>query len=183
MRSWRRKGREGTDLVRVVAAVREARRYIPEYGSGRPIATGDVRRLAGAVQLQVHRARGPMDIPAVLLPPISGRYRLVIADELRPELVRHVTLHEIGHILSGDIDEPTFLTWAGPMPEAEDVADLFALVAQLDDDEVADDPAAIETRILELVPLEVPGWAGRRVPRLAGKIGALKNLLREADDA
>lgn len=159
--------------------MKEARRYVPEYGAGSPIATGDVRRLAGAVQLQIHRARGPMDIPAVLLPPISGRYRLVIDVHLRPEVVRHITLHEIGHILSGDIDEPTFLTWTGPMPEAEDVADLFALIAQLDEAEVSDDPAAIETRILELVPLEVPGWAGRRVPRLAGKIGALKILLRE----
>lgn len=160
----------------------DARRFVPDYGRGTPISTGDMRRLTHGVSLQVHRARGEMDIPAVLLPPISGRYRLVIDAHLRPELVRHITLHEIGHILTGDIDEPTFLTWSGPMPEAEDVADLFSLVALLDEDEPIGDELFLVERILALVPLDVRGWASSRVPRLAQKIGPLRELLTREEE-
>ena len=42
---------------------------------------------------------------------------------------------------------------AGPLPEAEDIVDLFSLVALLDDEECAQGPEFLETRIRELVPL------------------------------
>ena len=86
-------------------------------------------------------------------------------------------LHEVGHILTGDIDEPTILTWAGPMPEAEDVADLFSLVALLDDAECEHSPEFVDTRIRELVPFDNYGWQTYRVPRLAGKVIQLKQLV------
>lgn len=167
----------------MIEAVRRARAVLPGYGCGTPITTGDVRRLVAAVGLEVERAALPMDSPAMLLPPIFGRPHLILNPELHPAVIRHVTLHEVAHVIMGDVEELTFMTWEGPLPPNEDWADLFALVAQLDDEEAAGDPAAIETRILELVPLAARGWASSRVPRLAGKIGALKNLLREEDNA
>lgn len=159
--------------------MRRAREIVPGYGRGAPITTGDVRRLVGAVGLEVDRAISEMDSPAMLLPPIFGHPQLILAPNLHPSAVRHITLHEIAHVLMGDADELTFMTWDGPLPPSEDWADLFALVAQLDDEEAAGDAPAIVERILELVPLEARGWASSRVPRLAGKIGALKNLLKE----
>lgn len=137
-----------------------------------------MRRLAAAVRLEVHRAADDMDAPAVLLPPWRGTYRLVMAAWVSPLVARHVTLHEIGHILAGDIDEPTILAFDGPLPEAEDVADLFSLVALVDDGECAQGPEFVETRIRELVPLDNYGWQTYRVPRLAGKLVVLRQMMR-----
>lgn len=154
---------------------------VPGYGSGAFLTTGDVRRLVDAVQIEIDRAVEPMDSPAMLLPPIFGRWQLILKPELHPSVVRHITLHEVAHVIMGDIDEPTFMTWAGPLPPSEDWADLFSLIALLHPDEIDDDE--LEQRIVELVPLDVPGWAGRRVPRLAGKLPRLKQLLTERADA
>lgn len=93
-----------------------------------------------------------------------------------PQLARHVTLHEVGHILAGDIDEPTILSFDGPMPEGEDVADLFSLLALLDAAELGQGPEYLEQRIRELVPLDNYGWQTYRVPRLAGKVVALGHV-------
>lgn len=169
---------EATDLQRALDAVHEARRFVPSYGAGVPIATGDVRYLASSVGLEVHRAHEEMDTPAVLMPPWRGRYRLVMASWVSPLVARHVTLHEIGHILTGDIDEPTILAFEGPMPEAEDVADMFSLVALLDGVELDQGPEFLETRIRELVPLDDRGWQVHRVPRLTGKLPQLGRSLR-----
>lgn len=168
----------------MLEAVRRARAVIPDYGRGHPITTADVRTLAAAVQLDVERAVLPMDSPAMLLPPMFGHWQLVLAPDLNPSAVRHITLHEVGHVLMGDVDEPTFMTWRGPLPPNEDWVDLFALVAQLEPEEIEADGSILVERILELVPLDARGWASSRVPRLARKIGGLKNLLTEnAEDA
>lgn len=161
----------------MAAAVERAREFVPDYGAGPPITTGDVRRLADAVDLRIARATEDMDSPAVLYPPWRGFYRLVMAPWVSPLVARHVTLHEIGHVLTGDIDEPTMLTWTGPMPEAEDTADLFSMVALLDDVECEQGPEFAETRIRELVPLDDYGWQTYRVPRLAGQVGRMKRMI------
>lgn len=150
---------------------------MPGYGAGASIVSGDLRRLADAVRLRIQRATMEMDAPAVLMPPWSGRYQLVIASWVSPLVARHVTLHEIGHILTGDIDEPTILAFTGPLPEAEDIADLFSLVALLDAEEVGQGPEFLETRIRELVPLDNYGWQTYRIPRLAGKLVRLQAMV------
>lgn len=136
--------------------------------------------MVAAVGLEVERAVLPMDSPAMLLPPVFGHPQLILKPDLDPAVVKHVTLHEIAHVIMGDVDELTFLTWGGPLPPQEDWADLFSLVALLDDQEAADEVDQVEARILELVPLDVRGWASSRVPRLAGKIGRLKTMIAEA---
>lgn len=115
----------------------------------------------------------------MLLPPIRGHHQLILKPDLDPAVVRHITLHEVAHIIMGDADELTYMTWAGPLPPNEDWADLFSLVALMDDVETASSAAAVEERILELVPLNAKGWASSRVPRLAGKIGRLKTMIAE----
>lgn len=159
--------------------MKRARAVVPEYGLGAPVTTGDVRRLADAVGLEVDRAVLPMDSPAMLIPMVRGHYHLILKPDVHPAAVKHITLHEVAHVLMGDADELTYMIWEGPLPPQEDWADLFSLAGLMDDEEVAESTAAIESRILELVPLEARGWASSRVPRLAGKIGRLKNLLRE----
>lgn len=79
-------------------------------------------------------------------------------------------LHEVGHVLMGDIEEPTYLTFTGPLPESEDLADLFSLVALLDRAEIDHGPEFVEARIREIVPLENYGWQTYRIPRLAGRV-------------
>lgn len=140
-----------------------------------------MRLLADAVQLVVHRSSEEMDSPAVLLPPWLGRHRLIMAPWVSPLVARHVTLHEIGHVLMGDIDEPTILAYEGPLPEAEEAADLFSLAALLDAHELEQGPEFIETRIRELVPLDNYGWQTYRVPRLAGKVVAFAHSTRGGD--
>lgn len=170
------------DLSRARTAILAAREIIPDYGSGAPIGTGDVRRLADAVAVRVHRSAMDMDLPAVLTPPWRGSYRLILAPWVPPLVARHVTLHEIGHVLMGDIEEPTVLAWTGPMPEAEDLADLFSLVALLDDVECDQGPEFVEARIRELVPLENYGWQTYRVPRLAPLVGRVKDMVAMAPE-
>ena len=116
----------------------------------------------------------------MLLPPWNGAYQLIMAPWVSPLVARHVTLHEIGHVLMGDIEEPTVLQFEGPLPEAEDAADLFSLVALLDSEEIAQGPEFVETRIRELVPLDDRGWQVHRIPRLAGKLAGLRRAMEVA---
>jgi len=125
------------------------------------------------VHLEVHRSIEDMDAPAVLLPPWRGLYRLIMAPWVSPLLARHVTLHEVAHVIGGDIEEPTIFVFDGPLPEAEEVADLFALLGILDAAELEQGPEYVEARIRELVPLDNYGWQTYRVPRLAGKVCGL----------
>lgn len=158
----------------MLALVQEARRHVPSYGLAAPIASADVCTLAEAAGLQIHTAAEEMVSPAVLLPPWRGRHQLVLARWVSPLLERYVTLHEIAHVLGGDIDEPTIMAYEGPLPESEEVADLFALLGILDQAELEQGPEFVEQRIRELVPLDNYGWQTYRVPRLAGKVVELK---------
>lgn len=168
---------------RVLRALALARRVVPRYGRGTPATTREVSRLARYCSLQVDRAVLDMDAPAVLLPPLGGRRRLILAPQLGPALRRYVTLHEIGHVLAGDADEITLLRFRGPLPEAEDVADLFALCGVLAAADLLDGPAGIEARIRVKVPLDDRGWRVHRVPRLARKLWKARRKLMEGRGA
>lgn len=172
-RSWTRGATRSSrqSEARVHDAIRQAREFVPGYATGEPVSTGDVRLLAAGVQLAIHRATEEMDAPAVLLPPWNGRYRLIMASWVPPLAARHITLHEIGHVLMGDIDEPTIMIFEGPLPEAEDQCDMFSLLGLLDDVELTQGPEFLETRIRELVPLDDYGWQTYRIPRVAARLG------------
>lgn len=120
-----------------------------------------------------------MDSPAVLTPPLNGRHHVIVAPWVGPDVLRHIKLHEAGHVLMGDIDEPTYLSWTGPMPASEDLADMFSLIALLDRSDVHQGPEYLEGRIRELVPLDNYGWQTYRVPRLAGRLGQVARWLEE----
>lgn len=161
---------------RVLGAIETARLAVPDYGS-RPVRSREVEHLAAAFNLDVFPVE--TDIAAVLLPPVAGQYRLAIQADLGPDVVRHITLHEIGHILCGDAMEPTILRFTGPLPEAEEVADLFSLAALIDPVECEGGTDYVESLIRERVPLDNYGWQKYRIPELAPKVVRMRTLIEE----
>ena len=86
------------------------------------------------------------------------------------------------YLFAGDLEEPTMFVFDGPLPESEEVADLFALLGILDPAELEQGPVYVEDRIRQLVPLENYGWATYRVPRLATKVVVLWQLMTRRID-
>lgn len=149
---------------------------VPGYGDGRA-TDADVRQLLAAFNVDVIRA--PMQTPAILTPPVDGIYRLMVAEWIGPAVARHIELHELGHVLCGDAQEPTFLKFTGPLPEAEEVADLFALVGIIGAAEAEQGSEYVEALIRERVPLEDRGWQKYRIPDLAPKVVRLRTSMEE----
>ncbi len=114
--------------------------------------------------------RADQGIPADTWPPIDGVVHIFVDHSVGPQLLRYIQLHEVGHYLAGDLEEPTRFNFDGPLPEAEEVADLFALRGVLDAAELEQGASYIEGRIRELVPLEDRGWQTHRIPRLASRL-------------
>lgn len=161
---------------RVLDAIRCARASVPHYGSS--IVTGHDRdRLLAWSHVEI--IRGNYDAPAVLTTPFAGRRWLFVARWLPAAVVRYIELHECGHVMAGDCEEPTVLRFQGPLPEAEEVADLFALSAILSDADCELGAAWVEDKIRLLVPLEDRGWQNYRVPRLAPKVIRMRVLIKE----
>lgn len=173
--------RRSREERRVLSAIRTARMAVPSYARGRPAARSDVAALLRFFKVSVLRA-DLVDIPAILTPPIHGQHRLVLDYAVGPTLALFIELHEVGHVAAGDADEPTVLRFTGPLPEAEEVADLFALCGILDDADCEQGAGWVEQRIRELVPLDDRGWQVHRIPRLAGKVVRMKELVREWED-
>lgn len=171
--------RRSREEKRVLHAIRMARLALPGYARGKPITQREVDRLAAFNNLQVDRAVMEMDSPAVLMPPIAGRHRLILAPHVGMEVAQYITLHEIGHIMTGDADELTILHFTGPLPEAEDVVDAFALCGVMDDLDCQFGEGWAERRIREIVPLDDRGWQVHRIPRLARKVIRMKQLVKE----
>ena len=149
---------------------------VPGYGSGRTTAA-DVRQLLAAFNVDVIRAE--IDTPAILTPPVRGIYRLVLSDTVNREVARHIQLHEVGHVVCGDASEPIFLKFTGPLPEAEEVADLFALVGVIDAAEAEQGAEYVEQLIRQRVPLDDRGWQKYRIPDLAPKVVRMRTLIEE----
>lgn len=167
---------------RVLDAVRMARMAVPNYGRGRAVSREDARRLADLFRVQVMRA-DLRDVPAVLTPPILGRHRLFLDERVGPDVAHFILLHETAHVATGDADEPTLLQFTGPLPEAEEVADLFALLGLLDEIDTDQGAAWVEDRIRQLVPLDDRGWQVHRIPRLAPRVCRMRELVKEWLDA
>jgi hypothetical protein len=163
---------------RVLAAVRMARMAVPSYGRGRAVTRAEAAALMRLFNVDVLRG-DLVDVPALLTPPVHGRFRLILDHRVGPDVARFIELHEVGHVATGDADEPTVLQFTGPLPEAEEVADLFALLGVLDELDTDQGPAWVEQRIRELVPLDDRGWQVHRIPRLAAKVCRMRNLAKE----
>lgn len=151
---------------------------VPHYGRGQSVSRADVSLLSSFFKVQVMRA-SLRDVPAVLTPPIRGRHRLFLDESVGPDVALFIELHETGHVATGDADEPTVLQFTGPLPEAEEVADLFALLGILDEADTDQGPVWIEHRIRELVPLDDRGWQVHRIPRLATKVCRMRQLVKD----
>lgn len=159
-------------------AIKYARMMIPDYGTGRRPLGVEIDLLLEFGRIRIRRVH--MEDLAYLTHPLHDGYRRLYMTRYLPyEAAIYIELHECGHSLAGDADEPTILHFQGPLPEAEEVADLFALSAILADQDCAHGPEWAESRIRQLVPLEDRGWQTYRVPQLAPKIIHLRHLIRE----
>lgn len=160
----------------VVGLVAEARLAVHDYGT-RALKSADVSRLAAEFNIEFGSA--DISIPVILFPPVDGRYQVIFQDGLSESLRRYATLHELAHVLRGDVEEPTRQVFDGPLPECEDVCDLFALLGIVDPihDEHGSD--WLESQIRELVPLDDRGWQVHRIPRLAKKLPRAREMVRD----
>lgn len=153
-----------------------ARMAVPDYGCGRPVSSSQVGALRQLFRIDVRRV--DMGVPVLTSPPISGRHYMLVRPDIPASIVDFFSLHEISHLVAGEANELTWVSFTGPLPEMEDRCDVFALIGLLDEVVIDSGEAAVEKAILELVPLEVPGWRGRRVPRLAGQVVRMQELRR-----
>lgn len=150
---------------------------IHDYGT-RPVTDAEIDRVLEVfnIAFAVGDMRG---LPALLLPPIAGLYR-VVADERQPAAVRrYIKLHELGHVLAGEGDEPVRMIFDGPLPESEDVCDLFALLGIVEEADIQEGGDWLEQKIRSLVPLDDRGWQVHRIPRLAKKLPRVREMVRD----
>lgn len=111
---------------RVIHALDSARQYLPTYANGgNPVSTRELDDLLEDCRIKVSTRE--VGVPTLLLPPMLGRYRLLIDPTVnRKTRDGYLKRHELGHVLAGDIDEPTAFQFNDHLPDAEMVADLFA---------------------------------------------------------
>lgn len=159
----------------------EARLAVFHYGA-EPVADGDIKRLLGVFNAEVHLVT-ETTLPALLFPPIFGKYRLAIHSAVPVSARRFLVLHEIGHILGGEAEEPTRLIHTDPLPESELVCDLFALLGIIDPVHEQEGPEWLEHQIRQAVPLDDKGWQVHRIPRLARKLSAVRQLVYDRLDS
>lgn len=163
--------------TRALEAIRYARMMMPSYATGGRVRYSDIQRVLEFSRVKVRRLN--ISTPAYLTPPFNGWHRLFIASWLPRAVVEYIELHECGHCLAGDADEPITLQFAGPLPEAEEVADLFALSGIIDAAEAAQGADFVDQLIRERVPLEDYGWQKYRIPELAPKVVRMRALIEE----
>lgn len=162
---------------RVLDAIDFARRVCPSYANGtRPARSDEIERLCRYLNVQVRI--GPMDHPCILMPPIGGKYQLLLDEALHWGTRDYVIRHELGHLLAGDADEPTLFHFTGPLPEAEDVADLFAFADLLPDADLEQGRGWVETRMRDIVTVAYEPFY-LRLPRLAPRAIRLAQLRRD----
>lgn len=162
---------------RALAAIQTARMMIPDYGTGRRPKGQEIDRLLAYSRIETIRTQ--QRTPAVLTPPFDGTRILFLSRVLPYQAAIYIELHECGHAIAGDADEPTILHFQGPIPEAEDVADLFALSAIISDADCEMGAEHVERRIRELAPIQDRGWEQYRVAALTPRIMRLRSLIKE----
>lgn len=108
------------------AAIREARRWAPDYGV-RGAGTGQISKLLVGTNTVLVERRFESSVKGMAFARLGGGHVIAIdtacshADEI------YTVRHELAHVLRGEITEPTYLTSEDRMSHAERVADLFAI--------------------------------------------------------
>lgn len=168
-----------SDTSRVLAAVarliQNAREKVPWYaGPQAPLRTDQISDLLGAFKcvLVVH----PLDErdAGMALPRLLGLCPIIVPpDTARTERMFSIR-HELGHVIAGELDEPTYLTSDDAKSFSERMCDLFAFAdlipgwlfrdfrrMELTPDEAN---AELHRAILEMVP----DWPEERAADRAG---------------
>ena len=160
--------------------VGRAREVVADYGRAGSVSSRQIERLLRAHTMKVLRA-DMVDVPAVAWPEIRGVVHVFLDESVGPALARYIKLHELGHRIAGDVSEPIIFQFTGPLPEAEPVADLFALLGILDEAVTDQGPEWTEATIREAVPLQDRGWQLHRIPWLAPEVCRVREMLKEQE--
>lgn len=166
---------------RTLQAIEFARRVVPRYADGTATTQeDDVRRLARFLNVEI--TRDELDHPTLILPPVLGRYRMILDQGLNRQTEAYVVRHELMHLIAGDIaetaEELLIFQFTGPLPEAEAVADLGALADLLTVEDLEQGEEWVAGRIEELVRVDYAPWY-KRVPELAPGVVRLRTLIEE----
>ncbi len=165
---------------RVLGLVGEARLAVGSYGQ-RPVIDQELNLLTRVFNIECGSA--PLSVPAMLLPPVEGKFQVIFQEGLGRAVRRYITLHELGHVLAGEAEEPMQMVFEGPLPDNEDVADLFALLGIIDPVHDQEGPEWIEQQIRQAVPLDDRGWQVHRIPRLSRKLAAVRQMVFDRLDS
>lgn len=146
-------------LDATASTVAAARRFLPWYaGDFSPVHADQLAHLLKRATCHLLVRPFHSDALAFTLPPIRGAYILAVNRDASPADRVFAIRHELGHVLAGHVEEPTFLSEDDYRSRQERVADLFAL-ADL-----------------------VPGWSlGMMRRRRAGWRRILAEIRREID--
>lgn len=166
--------RRATVERRAIGLIAEARLALADYGT-RPVRDNEIELLMNVFNIGITYAA--LTVPAILFPPAQRLYRLVLQDGLPFAVRRYILLHELGHVLAGEAEEPMRFQFTGPLPESEDVCDLFALLGIVPTADIEEGGEWLETRIRELVPLDDRGWQVHRIPRLARRLPRVREMV------
>lgn len=169
------RARRSTAERRVLGAIETARLAVPSYAEGSPLTEHEVERLLQVFNVEMYRVR--LSVPAAIHPPMDGRYQLYVSNRTPWVARRFLCLHELGHVLTGDVEEPTIMQFSGPLPECEEVSDLFALSGLLDPADCYEGPEWVERRIWQVAPIDDRGWREHRIPRLAPQLIRLRERI------
>lgn len=160
-----------------------ARSVVPHYAEG-AISMVDTDALLAAFEVNhipmcmADKCRGCDCVPAILTARICGQFQLIACQRHPRSSRQFVKLHELAHVIMGDVDEPTVIQFTGPVPWTEYVCDMFAAVGTTTPDE-RDLPAVdMEALFHERYAIPHESWHSHRVPELARNIEAARALAR-----
>lgn len=158
--------RKTSVYTRVLRLIEKARSVVADYAEGH---NSDSRRKANEL-LEAHGVKvnqADLSVPSILAPGIAGSRRLTLSSRLSHSGKTYILLHEAGHVLAGDADEPAQLHFQGALPEGETVADLFALSEIINPVEAEGGEELVRGLIYKRVDIDDRGWKRYRVKRLA----------------
>ena len=117
-------------LDQVVGLIERTRSLVGPYeyaGSGAPIGTAQICELAEKLGCELHYFAFQSEAFDMALPPVQGA-NLIFVDSRTQRSDQALTVrHELAHVLTGEVAEPTYLTAADTLSHSERVADLFAV--------------------------------------------------------
>ena len=117
-------------LAQAVELIERTRCLVGPYeyaGRGAPVGTAQICDLAEKLECQIHYFPFCSESFGMALPPVQGKSLIFIDSRTQKSDQALTVRHELAHVLTGEVAEPTYLTAADTLSHSERVADLFAV--------------------------------------------------------